>query len=463
MKNIKIAVIGAGSYFFGKPVIWNMAHSEVLRTGTLALVDTDPAVLDTMMKLARRAFDATGAPTQLVGSTDRRDVLRDADFVVLSFSFRNAYYRGVDTRIARKYGVTMCSSDTIGPGGIFRALREIPEILAVARDIKELCPDAWVINFINPATVNGIALMRHAPDLKSFALCDGNHLPYADALFMKMAALLPDDFDIRRDPVPPERAAGFTCKVGGINHCTFLTECRFNDEDRMPHIHRHLQAAAARAYEAPPNTKSKPRLNPVYALELFELYGAYPTAVSHTKEYVPFYQGYGVTPCTPEPILPFDAYQRDREMKEAWARTTQLANGEIPIETFLKESHGDHATDIIESMWGGLGKPFFINAANRGGITNMPDDALVELRCDVDMNGPRPRPFGPMPRGLLGLHMQVLDTHELTVEAAVSHDRSTLLKALCTDPIVNNISDAKHIMEELFVIEREHLPEAWYS
>lgn len=461
MKKIKIAVIGAGSYFFGKPVIWNMVKSDILRDGTLALVDTQPETLDTMMNLGRRAIEASGAPTNLIGSTDRTEVLKDADFVVLTFSFRNAYYRGLDTLIAKKYGVTMCSSDTIGPGGIFRALREIPEILDVARDMERLCPDAWLINFINPATVNGIALMRHAPKIKSFALCDGNHLPYADAGFMKLAGLLPQDFNNRKDPVPADMARDFEVQVGGVNHCTFLTECRYRGENMMPRIHDTLRQAAARELEQRPNPKAKPRYNAHYALQLFELYGGYPTAVSHTKEYVPFFQGYGVSPCTPEPLIPFDGYNRDEEMKAAWAQTAKLANGETPIETFLNSAHGDHATDIIESMWGGLGKPFYINSANRGAVGNLPDDAFLELRCDVDMNGPRPRPFGDMPRGLLSLQTQVLDTHELTAEAAVTRDRSLLLRAMCTDPIVNNIGDAKQIIAELIDLEREHLHPDW--
>lgn len=149
-KGPKIVVIGAGSFFFGRAVVYNMAQSPILRTGTLALVDTDPAVLETMMKLAERAGRHVGAPFRLIGSTDRRTVMHGADFVVASFSFRNTFYRGTDVRISRKYGVTMCSGDTIGPGGIFRTLRELPEILRIAQDIRELAPEAWMINFSRP-------------------------------------------------------------------------------------------------------------------------------------------------------------------------------------------------------------------------------------------------------------------------------------------------------------------------
>ncbi|MBT3275306.1 MAG: glycoside hydrolase family 4, partial [Spirochaetales bacterium] len=161
MQSPKITVLGAGSFFFGRPVIWNMVTSETLRSGTLALVDTNPDVLKTMMDLAKLAIDATGAPCKLIGSTNRRDVMKDSDFVVTTFSDRNAHFRGVDTSIAAKYGVSMCSSDTIGPGGIFRALREIPKLMDMAKDAEELCPNAWMVNFVNPTTVLGITLMRY--------------------------------------------------------------------------------------------------------------------------------------------------------------------------------------------------------------------------------------------------------------------------------------------------------------
>jgi len=454
----KVVVIGAGSYFFGKPVIYNMITSPILREGTLALVDTDPAVLETMLNIARRAKEATGAPLTIEGSTDRREVMKDADFVVLSFSYRNAYYRELDTRIAKKYGVAMCSSDTIGPGGIFRALRELPEILRVADDVRRLAPGAWLINFINPTSVMGIALMRHASDVKSFALCDGNHMPYVRSMFLRQIGILPEG----EKTVPAEMDAKFDLRIAGVNHCTWVLRCFYDGKDYMPVLRDFVAREAKREYESRPTSKAKPRLNMNYALELMDLYGAFPTAVSHTKEYVPFYQGYGVTPCSPEPIICFDGYNRAEEMAEAWAETAKIADGTTPIGTFLESGRSDHATDIIESMWGNLGKRFYINSANRGAVGNLPDDAFLELLSDLDMKGPRPLPACDMPRGLLGLTQQVLDTHELTAEAAVGCDRAVLLRALATDPIINNLSDARHIMAELLEAEKDHLDPRWF-
>jgi alpha-galactosidase len=451
----KIVVIGAGSHFFGRPVIYNMTHSPVLRGGTLALVDTNAKVLETMMGLARRAIEATGAPTKLVGSTDRREVLKDADFVVLSFSDRNAHFRGVDCEISAKYSVLMCSGDTIGPGGIFRALREIPTALAVARDVAKLAPRAWVINFVNPTTVLGITLMRYAPDVRSFALCDGLHEPYVRLNMLKAVGILPED----ARSVQPEVEQRLDLAIGGVNHFTWMTRFVYDGQDMLPKYRARQAAAAAKETN---EGHSKGRFNATYGLQLMDLYGVWPVCMGHTKEYLPFWQGFGASAPEPAPLTVFDAKRRADEMRQRMAENEDYAAGRRPIGEFIASGKGDHATDIIEAMWGSLPKAFYINTASRGAVTNMAADAFLELRCDVDMSGPRPQPFGPMPRGVLGPTQQVLDTHELTAEAGATFNRNLVMRALATDPIVNNLVDARKIMDELFEAERDGLDGRWY-
>ncbi|MGQ9661132.1 MAG: family 4 glycosyl hydrolase [Kiritimatiellia bacterium] len=458
MTGPKITVIGAGSYFFGRPVIYKMATSEILAGGTLAFVDTRPDVLRTMVRLARRVFEHTRCGVKVIGSPDRREVLRDSDFVVLTFSYRNTYFRGVDTQVAARHGIRMCSSDTIGPGGIFRALREIPHALAVARDTARLAPDAWVINFVNPTAVLGIALRRYAPFVRSFALCDGHHEPYYSLNYCKLLGLLPQD----ATKIPPAMRSRLQIINAGVNHFSWLLKLTYAGQDLMPRFIAKMREAMRRE-RTNPGDHSKARYNTTYAMELYKVFGAWPENIGHTKEYVPFFQGYGVRPVRPEPIKLFDAARREKEMAEAWAVTCQYANSKLPVTRFLRETKADHATDIIESMWGGLGKPFFINTFNQGAVTNLPDDAFLELRCDIDLQGPRPHPVGPMPRGILALQHVVLDTHELTAEAAVMGDRALLKRAMLTDPICNNIPDVEACIRDLLVAEREALPAYWYK
>lgn len=458
MSGPKVTVIGAGSYFFGKQVIHKMATSPVMAGGALALVDTNPAALDTMMKLAKRVFKETKCGVKLTGSTDRREVMDGSDFVVTTFSERNTHFRKLDTEIAARHGIRMCSSDTIGPGGIFRALREVPRVLEMAKDTQKLAPNAWLINFVNPTSVMGIALRRFTPDVKSFALCDGHHEPHNTLYWCKTVGILPE----KATTVPPEVLSKLDLAIGGVNHCTWLVRFKYDGRDMMP-VWRGKLAGLVETEKANPGEKAKPRFNQSYALQLFDLYGAYPTAVSHTKEYVPFFQGYGVKPNFPESLRLFDADNRAVEMAAEWKRTERFASGALAVKDFLKDVHDDHATDIIESMWGGLGKSFYINSFNSGAITNMPDDAFVELRSDLDMRGPRPQPFGAMPRGVLALQHQVLDTHELTAQAAATCDRSLLRRAMLTDPLCNNIPDADACIKEMLAAERDALPSKWFK
>lgn len=458
MSGPKITVIGAGSYFFGKPIIKKMATSPHLAGGTLALVDVNSKVLVTMMELAERVFEHTKCGVRVIGSTERRQVMADADFVVLTFADRNAYYRGVDTQIAAKHGMRMCSSDTIGPGGIFRALREAPHALAMAREAHEIAPSAWVINFVNPATVLGMVLRRYAPEVKSFALCDGHHEPYNTLGWCKRVGILPDE----ATSIPPEMLGKLDLAIGGVNHCTWLIRFRYGDKDMIPEWRRRLERMA-RDEAKNPQAHSKARFNSAYALQLWDIYGAYPTAVSHTKEYVPFYQGHGVAPILPEGLALFDAELRAKQMTDAWKQTEDYATGRIPVPQFLDDIKVDHASDIIENMWGGLGKPYYVNTANGDAVANLPADSFLELRCDIDMRGPRSQPFGSFARGLLALQHQILDTYELTAEAAITGDRAILRRAMLTDPLCNNIGDADNCIRDLLAAEREALPEYWYT
>ncbi len=457
MKGPKITMIGAGSYFFGKCLIHKMATSPVMAGGTLALVDIERRVLKTMMTIAQRVCRQTKCGVKVIGSTDRKKVMGDSDFIVLTFSRRNAYYRGLDTQIAARHGIRMCSSDTIGPGGIFRALREIPVALDITRDARKIAPQAWVINYVNPTATIGKALQNFAPDMRSFALCDGHHEPHNTLYWLQHVGILPATATC----VPPEIYNKLDLRIGGVNHCTWMVRFHYDGKDMLPIVRRKL-ATEVQKEKANPGNKSKPRFNHAFQLQLFDLYGALPTAISHTKEYVPFFQGYGIRPNQPEPIRLFDADVRAKEMAAAWATTEKYATGALSIGHLLKHVGNDHATDIIETMWGQLGKPFYINSPNRGGVTNLPDDAVIELRSDIDMHGPRHQPFGAMPRGILGLQHQVLDAHEMTATAAVTGDRALLRRAMLTDPLCNNIADADACIRELLEAERDVLPSYWY-
>jgi len=453
----KVVVLGAGSLFFGRQSIWQMVHSEYLNQGTLALVDTDEERLRKMVTLARMVAAEAGVALAVEGSTDRKDVLPGADFVVLSFADSTVKYRGIDCAISEKYGIRMCSGDTIGPGGIFRAMRELPVIMACAQDIESLCPDAWVINYINPSTVHGMALARYAPKLKSFALCDSHHMPHKKIHYAIRAGIVAD-------------AAGYTeeidrkfdFRIAGVNHFTWLLKAVYDGQDVAPAIAESLRKSAETETNGG-DQGAKAIYNDAISYVLYDAFGYVPTCTGHTKEYVRFWQGLGKTTERIPQLSIWETDARYARHDAMWKQVDDFVAGRTPIADYMKTFGPDHATDIIENMVGGLGKKFFINTLNQGAVTNMNDDAFLELLCDVSMDGARPLPVGDMPRGIRGMQELVLDTHELTAQAVVEGSRELLRRAMLTDPLVSSIGDADRIIEELLELEKDVIPAHWYA
>ncbi|RKN71203.1 glycoside hydrolase family 4 [Paenibacillus ginsengarvi] len=453
----KVVVLGAGSLFFGRQSIWQMVHSEHLNKGTLALVDTDEARLNKLVKLARMVAEENGVQLAVEGSTDRRDVLKDADFVVLSFARDTVKYRGIDCEVSEKYGIRMCSGDTIGPGGIFRAMRELPIIMDCARDIEAICPDAWVINYINPSAVNGIALQKFAPKLKSFALCDGLHMPHVKRNYAVNAEIVPS-----KEAYTEEIANRFDFRIAGVNHFTWLLKAEFDGRDVAPNIAERLRRRAETATNGG-DTGAKAAYNDAIGYELYQAFGYIPTCVAHTKEYVRFWQGLGRTKEAIPQLSIWETEERYKRHASMWEQVDSFLSGAKPISDYMRTFGPDHATDIIESMVGGLGKKFFVNTANRGAVPNMSGDAFLELMCEVTTDGIKPLPVGNMPTGLRGMQQIVLDTHELTAEAVVERSFAKLRRAMLTDPLTNSIADADRIIAEIMERERDALPAYWFE
>ena len=446
MSHPKIVIIGAGSLFFGRKLIWAMNQLEGLTSGHLALVDTDPEHLEGMHQLARKVRAGTGAQHEISATTDFREALPGADFVILSFSHRNAHFRGVDVQVSARHGIRMCSGDTIGPGGVLRALREFPKVMEIAAAVEALCPEAWLINYINPSSVFGIALSRHCR-ARNFALCDSLHLPYLHHNYMKMIGL------------DPAEEKDFTMRIAGVNHFTWLIESTFKGEDVLPRIHEAFRAAGA---DENPEANAKGLFNRRIAAALADFFGAVPVCTAHTKEYVPYFQGRGahVEEEVVPPLKLFEHDQRAGITAQMWEEIGEYNTGKRPVGEFLEKYTSDHATDVVQAIWNDSGRHLFINIPNRGTVSNLPDDAVLELECAVGRDGPHPVPAPDMPVGLRGLQMQIHDTHELTVEAWMRKDRSLLLRALATDPIVGSLATAEAVLDDLYAAQKDVL-EAW--
>lgn len=454
MTGPKVVLIGAGSVFFGRQTIWSMVSKEALCRGTLALVDVDRELLGAMARIAERAIEARGVPLKLEASTNRRKLLKGADFVILAFAVEGVKLRGVDAAASTRHGMVMCSADTIGPGGTFRTLREVPRQNAILKDVERLCPDAWVINWVNPTAAMGIAMMRHFPHLRSLAICDGPHNPHFDNALMVRAGLVSHP-----SRITDRLRSQVLIRSGGVNHFNWLIEMRRNGRDLMP----KLMASLAREAAAPVrNAPAKAHGNARITYQLARAVGYVPMCIGHTKEYLPYFQGHDVNRKAALTIRQWDVSVRRSWMRDNWRDMKRIASGRRPIRDFLAKTRPDHASDIVEAMWAGMRhKRFYINTPNRGAVPNMTDDAYLELPCVVDMNDVKPLPFGPMPRPILGFLQRVLDEHELAVEAAVTCDRQVLRQALLASMVATSIPDVEAVMNDLLRRQKQYLPKRW--
>jgi alpha-galactosidase len=251
-------------------------------------------------------------------------------------------------------------------------------------------------------------------------------------------------------------------RIAGVNHFTWMIVGEHEGRDVTPAIAESLRLEAARETDGG-DRGAKAKFNASIGYALYQAFGYVPTCVAHTKEYVRFWQGRGILPEPVPPLSLWETAPRYERHDEMWQEMEDYAQGRRPIEGYMTRYGPDHATDIIENMVGGLGKPFFINTTNRGAVTNMAGDAFLELLCEVDLNGPRPFPVGEMPVGLHGMQQQVLDAHTLTAEAVAKCDYSLLRRAMLVDPLTSSLADADAILRELLDAERDVLPDCWYG
>ncbi len=254
----------------------------------------------------------------------------------------------------------------------------------------------------------------------------------------------------------------FDMRIAGVNHFTWMLKAEHEGRDVMPLIAEKLGQLAAEEGDGG-GKGSKALFNFTLGHTLYQAFGYIPVCVAHTKEYLPFWQGLGQTPEAIPPLAIWETEDRYDWHASMWQQVDEFISGQRPMASYMTTFGPDHATDVIENMVGSLGKPFYINTSNNGAVTNMADDAYLELLCDVDMKGPKPRPVGEMPRGLRGMQEIILDTHELTAEAAATCDHKLLRRAMLTDPLINSIADADAIIRDLLEAEKEALPAGWFE
>jgi len=455
MKTRKIVLIGAGSAMFTQGLVADIIRSPDLGPWKLGLVDINSSALNVAEKLARRMVKARGANIEIEASTDRREILPEADVVVTTIAVGGRRAWELDVFIPRKYGIYQPVGDTVMPGGISRAMRMIPALVDIARDIKRICPNAWFFNYSNPMTANCWAI-RKAAGVPVIGLCHG-----VFGVERQLAEFI---------GAPVEEV---TSLYAGLNHLTFIFDLRWRGRDAWPLVRARLAQergqpvdyqSLEQRFGAHPLSKDsafKAADNP-FSWSLFEAYGAYPAVNDrHVTEFFPerFPQGsyYGKR-------LGLDAFSFERTIAEGdrfYAEMEAQALGEKPLdERIFERKPGEHEKllEILHSIEYDERRIFSANLPNHGAVPNLPYDAILEMPVVATATGLRPLSIPDFPESLAAIINRKIAAIRLTVEAALTGSRKLLVEALLADGAVTDPGIAEKLGEELLEAHREYLP-----
>ncbi len=433
----KIAFIGAGSFGFTRSLVRDILTFPLLEDATLALMDIDAERLDFINRAVNRIVDEGQRPAKVMATMDRAEALEGADAVIVTILAGGVDVWQHDILIPKKYGVDTNVGDTRGPSGIFRALRTIPVMLGIVKDMEKYCPKATMLNYTNP-----MAMLCRAMQRESFIQLTGLCHSVQGTAYMLAHWI-----------GAPMEEITYTC--AGINHLAWYVKYEWNGVDAYPLIRKAIT-------ENPDIYNEEQVRN-----EMFLNLDYYVTESSgHNSEYNWWFRkrpdliekycthGTGWNPGHYAYIL--DEY---RKRADDWKDGIREWLGRETID--LQRGH-EYASYIINALQGGETFSFNGNVPNTGLITNLPDDVCVEVPVYVDKGGLHAVHVGALPRQVAPLNQVVVATEEMAVEAALTGDPRLVFHAIASDPLtaaVLSLGEIKSMVNEMLAQNKEHLPQ----
>ncbi len=425
---IKVAMIGAGSVVFSKNLTGDILSFPEFRNATFSYMDIDRDRLDVGAALCGKAAKGLGANPKIEATLDRREALRGADFVINMVQIGGFDSTLVDFEIPRKYGVNFTIADTTGPGGLFRALRTYPMLKGLCADMMEVCPNAVLLNYSNPMSMNMQTISRTS-DIRAVGLCHS----VQGTLGQLMGYI----------KVPVEEVS-FIC--AGINHMAFYLRLEHKGEDLYPRLFKAMEDPGIY------NTNK-------VRFELMKRLGYFVTESSeHNAEYCPYF-----IPRGKEVVrrfdVPLDEYLRRCDgVVEEFERMKVISKNADPLEVHPSHEYGSL---IIHSMVTGTPRVVYGNMPNRGAITSLPNDAIAEVPTLVDRAGLQFTTVGALPPQLVGYMQPHVTQQELFIRAAMEGRRDHVYQAAMFDPITAATLTLDQIVEmcdELIAAHGDVLP-----
>jgi alpha-galactosidase len=429
----KIAMIGAGSLMFGKTLMADFLATPALAGSEYRLMALTRTRLDKMHGFVRRMIKDNQVDARVIATTSRREALKGADYVVVMIQAGGVEEFRQDYEIPLGYGVDQCIGDTLGPGGVFRALRHIPALLEIARDMGELCPQAILFNYANPMAMCCWALGR-VPGLQAVGLCHG--VQTTMDLIASYTGVPKDEIDYL---------------AAGINHMAWFLKLEHRGKDLYPTLKKNFE-------------KPGYYVNEKVRGEVLRHFGYFMTeSTGHLSEYLPYFRkskkALGLY-CD-EPAFGGESgayYKYCALLAEKFAKTDPLS-----IEsTRLGPRSAEYCSHIIEAKETGEVFRFNGNIRNDGYITNLPAGCCVEVPIYVDRTGLHPTVVGNLPSQCAALNMTNVLVQGLAVEASFSGDPELVMQAVALDPLTASALTLKEIREmvaEMLEAEKRWLPQ----
>ncbi|MFI1581293.1 alpha-glucosidase/alpha-galactosidase [Embleya sp. NPDC020630] len=422
MTRTKIVFVGAGSVVFTQGLLADLFAFPELKDAHIALHDIDPERLATAHGAARLIADDRGASPLITAHADRREALAGAHFVINIIQVGMREATRTDFDVPAGYGLRQTIGDTLGIGGVFRALRTFPVLRALGEDIAELCPDAWLLNYTNPMAMN-VGYLRRATGLtRVVGLC---HSVYWTMQGLAELVGVPyDEVDYL---------------AAGVNHQAWVLRFEHAGADLYP----KLDALIARDEQ----------LRRRVRVDMYRRLGYYPTETSeHSSEYVPWYLGHDSE--ISRLRLPVGAYLDIVDENVAAYESTRaaLAAGQpVPVESTM-----EYAPQIIHSITTGTPRTVYGNVPNQGLIDNLPADGVVEVPCLVDRLGVQPTRVGALPAQLAALNRTYLSVNDLVVRAALEDEPRHIRHAAMIDPATAAVLPVERIWDLCDDLVRAH-------
>lgn len=430
----KVAIIGAGSMVFTKQFLNDMFQTPCMAGSTYALMGPTRWKLDKMKEYADQLITKNNLDATVTCTTDQREALKDADFVILTFLIGGDEAYAADIEIPMKYGVDQCIGDSMGPGGVFRVLRTAPVMMEIWNNMKELCPDAYVLNYVNPMGAVCTMLAR-ATGMKVVGLCHGVQTTM--------------DLISGYTGIPKEE---ITYTNAGINHMDWFLTLEHNGKDLYPILRENME-------------KPEYYKNEKVRGELMRHCGYFMTESSgHLSEYLPWFRSCdrALDQYCDEPMFGGEhaAYLKFiRMVHEKFKDTDVLSIESGELEPRSKE----YCSYIMEAILTGQPFRFSGNVSNANGyISNLPLDATVEVPVYADQYGFHPMHVGALPMHLAAMNQSNLTTQGLAAQAAIDGDPELAFWAIAMDPLTCTkvtLQECRDMVAEMFAAQEKWLPQ----